>query len=216
VRSTAIVSLALSYLLALSVPASAENRYALELLLGGAANATTPLTIEQWDEPGIEIDAEYESKALESPLYYTLRFALFDARGAWELQFIHHKIYLVNATEEVERFEISHGFNIFTANRAFPAGPLDLRVGAGLVLGHPDSVVRGESAPRGGILDTGYELTGPVFLVGAGKRFPLSSRFTLVADAQVSAGWATVTVAAGRASTSNVALHLMLGIGYGW
>ncbi len=145
-----VVGVALSALL-LSVPTLAEERCSVELLLGGALNASTTLAINQDGEDDIEIDADYATKPFEFPVYYALRLAHLRARGAWELQFIHHKIHLENTTEEVERFEITDGFNILTVNRAFPAGPVDLRVGAGVVIAHADSRIRGLSTSGGGI-----------------------------------------------------------------
>ncbi len=197
-------------------PGLAEERHAIELLLGGALNASTALAIDQEGESDIEIVADYATKPFEFPVYYTLRLASLRARGAWELQFIHHKIHLENTTEEVERFEITDGFNILTVNRAFPAGPVDLRAGAGIVITHADSRIRGLSTSGGGILDTGYELGGPVLLAGAGRRFRLSERWIGTLETQVTLGWANVSVANGKAGTTNVALHIMFGVGYTW
>ncbi len=197
-------------------PGRAEERHAIELLLGGALNASTTLAIDQEGESDIEIVADYATKPFEFPVYYTLRLASLRARGAWELQFIHHKIHLENTTEEVERFEITDGFNILTVNRAFPAGPVDLRAGAGIVITHADSRIRGLSTSGGGILDTGYELGGPVLLAGAGRRFRLSERWIGTLETQVTLGWANVSVANGKAGTTNVALHIMFGVGYTW
>jgi hypothetical protein len=66
------------------------------------------------------------------------------------------------------------------------------------------------------MFDTGYELGGPVLLAGAGRRFSLSDRWTAALDAQVTVGWANVSVADGEARTTNVALHLMFGVGHTW
>jgi hypothetical protein len=210
-----VVGVALSALL-LSVPTLAEERCSVELLLGGALNASTTLAINQDGEDDIEIDADYATKPFEFPVYYALRLAHLRARGAWELQFIHHKIHLENTTEEVERFEITDGFNILTVNRAFPAGPVDLRVGAGVVIAHADSRIRGLSTSGGGILDTGYEVGGPAILAGAGKRFRLSERWIGALETQVTLARARVSVANGEAATTNVAFHIMFGVGYTW
>ncbi len=199
-----------------SAPAFAQGRNSIELLLGGALNARTSLAIDQEGESSIEIDADYATKPFEFPVYYALRLARLRTRGAWELQFIHHKIHLRNTTEEVERFEITDGFNIFTVNRTFPAGPVDLRIGAGVVIAHADSRIREQSPPDRGILDTGYELGGPAVLAGAGKRFRLSERWTGALETQVTLARASVSVANGEAATTNVAFHIMFGVGYTW
>ena len=210
-----VIGVALSALL-LSVPTLAEERCSVEFLLGGTLNAPTTLAIDQEGENGIEISADYATKPFEFPVYYTLRLASLRAAGAWELQFIHHKIHLQNTTEEVERFEITDGFNIFTVNRTFPAGPVDLRIGAGVVIAHADSRIRGQGPPDRGILDTGYELGGPAVLAGAGKRFRLSERWIGALETQVTLARASVSVANGEAVTTNVAFHIMFGVGYTW
>ncbi|MCK4512221.1 hypothetical protein KAW64_10810 [bacterium] len=210
-----VVGVALSALL-LSVPTLAEERCSVELLLGGALNASTTLAINQDGEDDIEIDADYATKPFEFPVYYALRLAHLRARGAWEFQFIHHKIHLENTTEEIERFEITHGFNIFTVNRAFPTGPVDLRAGAGIVIAHADSRIRGLSSSHSGVLGTGYEFAGPAVLAGAGKRFRLSARWIATLETQVTLGWANVSIANGKAETTNVAVHIMFGVGYTW
>jgi hypothetical protein len=200
----------------MATPAHSGGRHSMELLLGGALNASTDLRIEQEGESDIEMTADYSTRPFEFPVYYSLRYSRLGGHGAWEFQFTHHKIHLENTTAEVERFEITDGFNIFTVNRAVPTGPVDLRAGAGIVITHADSRIRGAGTSGGGILDTGYELGGPVLLAGAGRRFRLSDAWAVALDMQVTVGWAGVSVADGEARTTNVAFHLLFGFGRAW
>jgi hypothetical protein len=201
-------------LLVFSCPISAENRFSLELFLGGALNLRTPLTIEQEGYETIEFDARYESKAFEPPLYYTIRFTYLRSEGGWEFQFIHHKIYLENTTDEVQYFEVTHGYNIFTINYSYRSLPADLRAGAGIILARPEAVVRGRTEMDDGIGGSGYHLTGPALVIGAGKAFPFASSFSFAFDMQITLARAVFPIPGGEASAPNVALHLMLGIGY--
>jgi hypothetical protein len=215
-RPTAIV-LVLFVLLAPGLAGDvARAQHSAELLLGGPLNAPASLSIEQDGENSIELDAEYETRPFEFPLYYAWRIARDEGNGRWELQFIHHKLYLENKTDEVQRFEITHGLNIVTLNRSFQVGPLEGRLGVGTVLAHADSRIRGRTPGDRGILDSGYEIAGPAIVAGAGKRMALSESITGLLEAQVSLARAVVTVAGGRAETGNVALHLFLGVGYDW
>lgn len=200
----------------LSASADAGERPSFELFLGAAANLKTKLTIEQCREKDIELTAEYETRPFDDPFYYMLRFNFAREGGGWELQFIHHKIYLTNTTDEVEHFEITHGYNMFTLNRSFPVPLVRLRVGGGIVVAHTESIVRGlrDQGDSGGILGTGYHLTGPAVLAGAGEALALSSRLFVTPEVQVSTAWAKVPVANGRAYAPNVALHGLVGIGY--
>ena len=181
--------------------AKAQSRFAIEIFLGTAAS--------------IELTGSYETRPFDQPLYYSFRLSLRSPNSAWELQFTHHKMYLSNPPPEVVNLEITHGFNILTANYAYEKLPVALRAGAGIVLPHVSGTVRGQDyESEGGIFGTGYHITGPALLVGAGRRFLLGSHFLLSVDGQLTAAWANVRVTGGSLSVSNVAVHLLAGVGY--
>ncbi|MDP3296456.1 MAG: hypothetical protein Q8N09_02515 [Thermodesulfovibrionia bacterium] len=100
----------------------AERSYSFEIFLGEQFNIPTPLTIKQKGEETIKVDwARYKSDAwtgFNSP-YYAWRIGVWDDNRAWELELIHQKIILKNKPEEVQHFEISHGYNLITINRAW-------------------------------------------------------------------------------------------------
>jgi hypothetical protein len=208
------VALALLVLLFAHAPSLAGGRRSVELLLGTVSNLSTPLTVRQGGEREIDFTARYESRPLSSPLYYTVRLALEDRTGAWELQLVHHKLYLSNPPAEIQHFEITHGYNLLTLNRAFAVRGTTLRVGAGIVLAHTESTVRGLEGPDGGILDTGYRLTGPSLSLGAGRAFAITDDLDVLAEIQATGARARVPVANGTADAPNVALHFLLGLGY--
>lgn len=118
--------------------------------------------------------------------------------GAWEIQFIHHKLYLTNGLPEIQHFEITHGFNTLTFGRAWTTLPVTIRLGGGLVIAHPESEIRRMS------LSPGYQLTGPAVFAGVRKRFPLGRRAFLAAEAQFPVARAHVPVRGGEASAPNV------------
>jgi hypothetical protein len=213
VRQPLVVILAL--VTAVSVDASAgEGDLSLEFFLGTAANLETTLEVRQDDEPPIELRARYDTRALESPFYYAVRFGLRRGAGAWELQLVHHKLYLPGPPDPIQRFEITHGYNVLTLNRSFEVRTATIRIGAGVIIAHPESTVRGRRSDVEGILGSGYVLTGPALVLGAGKALKVSSRFFVAAEAQLIAARARVPVASGTADAPNVALHVLLGMGY--
>jgi hypothetical protein len=173
------------------------------------------LKIEQAGEPDIEFHARYKTRPFDGPIYYAVRLGFKYRKMDWEIQFIHHKLYLTNPPPEVQHFEISHGFNLMTLNRVFPARTVSLRIGLGFVLPHTQSEVRNRKYTSiGGILGLGYRFAGPVFLAGLGKRFPLGRSLFFALDTQVVYARAGVPIANGKATASNCSAHGLFGLGY--
>ncbi|MFO7674808.1 MAG: hypothetical protein R6X12_00610 [bacterium] len=182
---------------------------------GGAAwNAATPLVIEQAGEEPLWIDARYNTRPLAEVPYYGLRLGRGqDAR--WEFELVHHKLYLDDRPPEVGRFRVTHGYNYLCLNRSWPAGPLELRFGAGPMLVHPENTVRGRVLDETrGILGTGWYVGGAGFQFGAGRRWRLGRVVELVIEGKATAAWAEVPVAGGRATVPNAALHGLAGLGF--
>ena len=194
----------------LATPAQAGVR--LEFNLGNALNARTPVSVRQGGEKEIRFDGDWRSDGFKLPPYYTIRLGWGSLERGWEFQFTHHKLELNNTTPEVEHLELTHGFNIGTLNRVLPVGPCVLRAGAGLVLAHPQSNIRGE--PYDADDNGGYALTGPVFLVGVGKAWPVGDALYVNLDGAASFAWADVPVSRGEAEVTNLAFHAMAGIGW--
>ena len=61
---------AIAGLLLWATPAQAQRRLSLEALVGGVHNFGTTLIIRQTGEPDIDVDARYDTRAFESPIYY--------------------------------------------------------------------------------------------------------------------------------------------------
>lgn len=199
-----------------TLPGHAQARFSVDLFGGAALNAPTSLTLRQHGQPPIELTAEYETRPLEQPYYWSLRLGLHRANHAWELQLFHQKLFLTNAPAEVEHFEITHGFNILTVNYARPrAHSVVIRAGAGVVIPNVTARVRGEDfSSEGGIGGSGYRIGGPALLVGAGRSWRVIGGFHLDLETLVTAGWANVPVRGGEIRASNLAGHVRMGLGY--
>lgn len=80
---------------------------------------------------------------------YAYRIGRWSGRTAWEAELVHHKLYLENPPPAVQHFEVTHGYNLATANRAWATDRRTvLRVGVGLVIAHPEGRVRGRTPGR--------------------------------------------------------------------
>jgi len=188
----------------------AEDRFRAEFFGGTAWSVPTTLAIDQSGEERISFRAHWETRPFEAAPYYAARVALWSQRRGWELQLLHHKIYLTNGPPEVEHFEVSHGWNLITIQRASRGRILDWRLGAGAVVAHAEGRIRGREVGTGD-----YHLSGAGALVGAGKSFAISRRFFATAEGQVTFSWARVPIEEGHARTANIAFHALFGLGFG-
>lgn len=192
----------------------AQTRWSLELFGGTAYSLPTRLTIRQAGEPRIALTARYATRPWSGALYYAYRVGRWSGDGAWELELVHHKVYLENAPADVQHFEITHGYNLVLANRAFRRKQLILRLGAGVVIAHPETTIRGRTHPQRGGLFGGYHLTGPAAQLALGARIPIVRGLFASAEGKFTAARARVPVEGGHATAPNVALHALVGLGY--
>ncbi len=198
-------------------PAAGQDRFAIQGFLGTALNVPTSLTIRQTGEPDLELTARYETRALQQPVYWSALLSLFNEKRAFDLQFTHQKLHLTNPPPEVQYFEVTHGFNLFTLAYRWRTLPVDVRVGGGIVLPHPEGTVRDQPypSPEDGFLGREWHDVGPAFLAGIGKQWEPVRHLLLITQAELVAAWASdVPMVSGSVDVSNVALHLRAGIGY--
>jgi hypothetical protein len=209
------LSLVLLAIVSLPRPAAAAGGWAFQASAGAAVNLETPLTVRQAGEPDLDLDGDYETRPFESPLYYMLRAGRWRGSAGWEIELIHHKLFLRDPPPEIHDFSISHGYNLVTADRAWELRRLILRAGAGVVVAHPESTVRGRTLdPEDTNLGGGYHLTGPVLQLAAEKRVDFGRRWFLGIEGKVIGARAVVPVAGGDAEVPNVALHALVGLGW--
>ena len=195
--------------------ATAQSRWAFEWHGGEVYNLPVPLIIRQQGFPEIKLLARYHTDALSPPIYWDLRFSRWKKDKSWEFELIHHKLYLDNTTPEVQKFNISHGFNMITVNRGFDKKTYQCRAGVGIVLTHPESNIRGkEFGSTGDDFDLGYYISGPVINLAIGKSYRLGSRFFINAEAKTTLAYAYIQVSQGHADVLSFAFHLVLGFGF--
>lgn len=205
---------ALIFLIVLIQPVAAtaqadRSGFALQAFGGFVLNLPTTLKIDQTGQPPLEFRAEWESRPFEQPFYWAVRARWRRADDGFEVQLLHHKMILKNPPPEIDNFEVTHGFNTVTAHYVKTFGWLDARAGAGVVLPHPESVVRGRHHEA-----SDYVLEGPVLLVGVGTEYVVADHLLLAAEMQFIAGRATVTVHDGRADVTSLGFHGLFGVGY--
>jgi hypothetical protein len=187
----------------------------IEFYSGLPYNVPLPLTISQSGEQDISLTAHYRSDPFAIPIYWNWRISYWNDNHAFEIEATHHKIFLKDTSPEVQEFSISHGFNTITVNYAWKDYGFVFRGGIGLVLAHPESIIRGKRFDEsGGIFDAAYQLTGPTINLAAGKRFNLSRKLFFELDTKINLSYAKVAVVYGEAKLYNIALQFNFGMGF--
>jgi hypothetical protein len=201
-------------LLFCTIPQVLADTFTVQVFGGAAYNFRMPLVIRQDGEDNIRLNADYDSKSFETPIYYSVRLGWWKDDRAWEVEMVHHKLTLDNNPSEVEHFSITHGFNLLTLNRAWRNPWFIWRLGGGVVITHPESSIRGkEFNQEGGIVD-GYYISGPTAQIAAEKRFYLWKGFFASIEGKFTLSWAHVPVQDGSADVWNSAVHGLIGLGY--
>lgn len=199
-------------MLSLTLPLHAlAQAWSVEGYVGDAYNLRTRLKIEQDGGFSRSLDADYDTRGFESPLYYMLRVARWREQRAWEVALTHHKIYLGNPPGGVADVSISHGFNILSLTRAARSGPWVYRLGAGPVITHAEATINGVR------YDGPYRLSGAALVAGGGWRLELGKAAFLSAELMGSAAYVKAKMDGppdATLTTSNMALHVLAGLGY--
>lgn len=192
----------------------AQTRWSFEVHGGQVYNLPMPLSVKQSGFPDIRLNARYDTEGFTLPVYWDMRLGRWQNMRLWEIELIHHKLYLDNTTPEIQKFNISHGYNILMVNRGLEKNKFRYRAGAGVVLAHPESIIRGkEFGNSTDDWDTGYYLTGPVFNLAISRPIHLGSRFYINPEVKTTLAYSYIRISQGHANVYNLAFHLILGFG---
>lgn len=202
------LALALFPLWLFGTSAATEAHWSAEIFAGTAHSFSTDITINQEDSQELRFSANYESKSFQTPIYYAWRVGRWSNGVAWEVELIHLKVFVTNNPSEVEHFGISHGYNLLLFNRAWHLQDWILRAGGGAVIAHPETMIRGKSS------EPGYGLTGPSGQFAAGRRWHFGKRLFGSVEGKITVARARVSIAQGRATVPNFAIHGLFGLGF--
>lgn len=206
---------ALSAAALLASPASAgQARWSFEMHAGSPVIPERRVTVTQAGYPDLVFDGKFRSDAFDMPYYYDFRVLRWRDRTAWALDFHHAKLILSNNPPEVQDLQFTHGYNMVSLQRLWDRGPFVLMAGAGVVVTHAESTIRGRVFNQHeGLFGWGYYVSGPLAVVGIGRRVDLGGRFYLSGDLRVSLSAVDVPVVDGRARLRDVGYHFLAGAG---
>jgi hypothetical protein len=176
-------------------------------------NVPLPIDIRQTGQPDIRLTAHFSTRPFFEVPYYDVKVGVARRPWAYELELVHHKLYLDNRPSEVDTFEITHGYNPILLNVIREEWGVAFRAGAGILLAHPQSTVRGLRFPEtGGIL--GWFVSGPAAQVGVSKSWEFGRHFLAGFEGKFVGAWARVPIVDGTADVPNVSLHGLASVGW--
>ncbi len=194
--------------------APAMDTVSLEVYFGSAYNLNMPFEINRDNGYSKSFTGEFDTKAFEEAPYYGVRIGTWEGGKAWEVELIHHKVHLTNTPDEMFFFNVSHGYNLLTINRAIDKGDYILRYGAGLVLSHPEVSWKDmEHVSHDGNF-MHFQISGPTVGISAAKRFYVTETMYANVEGKFTASYAKVDFDGGDATVPNVAIHFTVGFGY--
>ena len=188
---------------------------------GAVYNLPLPLSIRQFGESKLSLTAKYTTKPFTAPFYYQIRYSRLKQNKGFEIEFIHHKLYLETKHEDIQEFTVTNGFNLLFVNMVFkkdilPNTSFLWRFGGGPVITHPESKIRNKKFSEDGGLswfdDDGYFVSGLAFQAACELDYMVMSHLSFFAETKLSAAFASVPVASGFADMYNIALHGLLGV----
>jgi len=188
----------------------------LEFLTGTALNLPTGLTVRQAGFPDLSFTAHYDTDPFgPGTPYYALRALFWEGTEAWEIGMLHQRLFLKDPPPDIQFFAIHYGYNFFLLGRAWRTGDFTLHATGGPILTSPENRVRGRVYyTSGGLLGSGYHLSGFGVVGSISRDLRLGERAFLVLDLGLSSGWTwDVPVVDGSADVPNLALHFQLGFG---
>lgn len=201
-----------------SIKAQEKNAWSIEMNGGVPFNLTTPLTIVQEGNPNINLNAQYYSEPFKMPIYWVIRLSKLKKNKLWEIELKHQKLYLENPSQEIQYFNITHGFNQLLLNRGFNINikntPFVYRIGLGAVIAHSENMIRGKELPQGDSYFDGYFLSGPAFGTSLSKQFKFSKHVYLNTEVKYSLCNANVPIVDGYAIVWHSAVEFIFGLGY--
>lgn len=220
---------ALLLLAASPLPARAFlDGWTIEAKTGDAASVPLPVKFVQSGYSDVDFDARWRDRPFVPPYYYSYRIGHWSDEAAWEFETLHHKLFLSNSEPDVQEYAVTHGYNIWTINRAWRLSEGLLsgfigRVGAGIVLAHPGGEVHGLYIDTTQGIDNGFYVAGPSSQVALERRFHLLKGLFLSLEAKMTAAYARIPIydqglsgSQGHVDLPNLAFHGLVGVGYGF
>lgn len=217
-KYTALCLVVVSFLVGAVPVAAMEEGLHISSAMGLSQSLDSRLTTV---ENGVKrsFTAEWDGKPFSDSTYYAWRIENWSEGESLGFEFIHHKIYLKNFPDYLERFSVSDGYNLIYVNKGWEVAPNRVvRLGFGAVLSHPDVKFTGGSQfhRQGGLANSGFYFAGPSVQASYSSRLWETERHYVNWETKLSLSYAKFPVTTNEndyAEDVNIAFHVLLNIG---
>lgn len=184
-------------------------------MMGCSYSGKSPLNISLNDQPNQSFTANYDNRCFDDSHWWSFRLENWSNKTSFGFEIIHHKIYLINTNEVIEKMSVSDGYNLLFLNFGRQLNDMNFRVGFGLVYGHMDiSIIGRDRYIKKGL--SGHYLTGPAFQINIEKLIWESESHFISLDSKFTAAYAEIPVSSDYnelAHISDYAIHLSIAVG---
>lgn len=175
---------------------------------GTAHSFDTTLTIEETGKSPFSFSADYDTHPLRPSPYYAVRIGKWNHKSGWEIELIHHKLYLNNLRPPIQSFRITNGYSFLLGNYAREYHGFILRGGAGALIAYPITTIDGV------FTSGGYQLSGFAVQGSVEKKFFLLKNVFLSVEGKLTYAHPKIDINNGTLTVPNVAIHGVVSIGY--
>ena len=196
--------------------------FSVDLSLGDVYNLNQDISISRNNHPDINFNASFKTNGLKSPQYYSLRLRNEIRKIKIEFEFIHHKLYVEDFPSEIDKLEVSDGYNLLLINIVNNIKDnLLYRFGLGTVVTHPDIVIEGQTnyIEGGGLIPKfwteGYHWGGICSQASLGYRKKISNKTQIILETKIIYASTKIPVVDGSFILPNLSLHFLAGFSFG-
>jgi len=161
--------------------------------------------------------ASWEGRSFIDSPYYTVRLDNWNDKSTVGIEWVHYKMYLKNPPSGIDNLSISDGYNIlfFNIGKRNKRNIIQ-RVGAGIIVAHPDVTLTGRERfwNKGGI--SGAYISGLAIQASFERWVYETNRHIITSEIKLSSGYARIPISNNSnefADIPHIALHVVLGIG---
>ena len=193
-----------------------------DLSLGDAYSLNQDISISRKNDSNINFNASFKTNGLKSPQYYSIRFGESIRDIDLEFEFIHHKLYVEDVPSEIDKFEVSDGYNLLLINLIDNLkSNIYYRIGLGTVVTHPDITIEGETnhIKGGGLIPKfwtdGYQWGGVSSQVSLFYKKNISPKVQFNLETKFIYAQARISVVDGSFILPNPSFHFLVGLSFG-